>query len=56
MVVPPFSPARSWPLWDFAALAAAASGLLLVTPRSFSAGEPLPVGDPYLLRTLEEHA
>ena len=57
MVVPPFSPGRCWPtLWDFAALAAVASSLLLVTLRSFFAGEPLPVGDPYLLRTLEEHA
>jgi hypothetical protein len=37
-------------------LAAVASGLLLVTLRSFFAREPLPVGDPYLLRTLEEHA
>jgi hypothetical protein len=57
MVVPPFSAARSWPtLWDLATLVAVASGLLLVTLRSFFAGEPLPVGDPYLLRTLEEHA
>lgn len=57
MVVPPFSPARSWPTpWDVAVLAAVASGLLLVTLRSFFAREPLPVGDPYLLRTLEEHA
>jgi hypothetical protein len=56
MIVPPFSPARSWPtLWDLAVLAAVASGLLLVTLRSFFAREPLPVGDPYLLRTLEEH-
>ena len=57
MVVPPFSPARSWPtLWDFAVLATVASGLLLVSLRSFFAQEPLPVGDPYLLGTLEEHA
>jgi hypothetical protein len=56
MVVPPFSPVRSWPtLWDFAVLAAVASGLLMVTLRSFFAGEPLPVGDPFFLRTLEEH-
>jgi hypothetical protein len=56
MIVPPFSPASSWPtLWDLAVLAAVASGLLLVTLRSFFAREPLPVGDPYLLRTLEEH-
>jgi uncharacterized membrane protein YidH (DUF202 family) len=57
MIVPPFSRTRSWPtLWDLAMLAAVASGLLLVTLRSFFAREPLPVGDPYLLRTLEEHA
>ena len=57
MAVPPFSPGRCWPtLWDFAALAAVASGVLLITLRSFFAREPLPVGDPYLLRTLEEHA
>ena len=57
MVLPPFSPTRSWPtLWDWVVLAAVASGLLLVTLRSFFAREPLPVGDPYLLRTLEEHA
>jgi hypothetical protein len=57
MVVPPFSPGRCWPtLWDFAALAAVTSGVLLITLRSFFARELLPVGDPYLLRTLEEHA
>lgn len=56
MIIPPFSATRAWPtLWDLAALAAVASGLLLVTLRSFFAVQPLPIGDPYLLRTLEEH-
>lgn len=57
MVVPPFSPVRSWPtLWDLAVLAEVAAGLLVVTLRSFFSRDPLPVGDPYFLNGVENRA
>ena len=57
MIMPPFSPASPRPsIWDFAALAVVAAGLVLVTMRSFLASEPIPVGDPLLPRSAHGHA
>lgn len=56
MIIPPFSPANPRPtIWDFAALVAVASGLALVTMRSFFASEPIPIGDPLLSPTMYSH-
>ncbi len=57
MIVPQFSASRAWPtMWDFGALLVLLSGLFFVTTRWFFASEPLPVRDPYLLQSLQDHA
>jgi len=57
MIIPPFSAASSRPaIWDFAALAVVAAGLVLVTLRSFFASPPIPVGDPLLFPGMQGHA
>ncbi len=57
MIIPPFSPARPWPvIWDVATFALVTGGFVLVTLRSFSRGEPVPVGDPLLPESVHGHA
>lgn len=57
MVVPSFVVARAWPtVWDLGVLLVLWSSLFLVTMSQFFASEPLPIRDPYFLRSLEDHA
>ncbi len=57
MILPPFSPASArFAIWDFATVAAVASGLVLATMHSFLASEPIPIGDPLLPKSAPSHA